>query len=310
MNRGQLKALLKQAGIRPRRTSGQNFLVEEKLAEAIARDGEVEPEDVVLEVGTGFGVLTEHLCRFGAKVISVEKDRKLQVVARELLAEFTNLTIYDGDVLATKNSLNPGLLELLAQELAGGRRLRVVANLPYNIATPLVVLLLAADLPLDGIAVMVQLEAAERFAARQGDEKFGAVSLLCEALCERVEIVRRVPRDVFVPRPKVTSAVVRMTPRPGRRAGFPTFSALVRGLFNYRRKTLGKAAKLAAKQDPALGWVSAAILSSGFDPELRLEDLALADFQQLAAAGPGDLAEGAQPGSSPEQEPAPLEGAP
>lgn len=285
MNRGQLKALLKQAGIRPRRTSGQNFLVEDKLAEAIARDGEATPEDVILEIGTGFGILTEHLCRLAGRVVSVEKDRKLQVVARELLAEFTNLIIYDGDVLATKNSLNPGLLELLEGELAGGRRLRVVANLPYNIATPLVILLLAAELPLDAIVVMVQLEAAERFCAHQGDEKFGAVSLLCEALCERVEIVRRVPRDVFVPRPKVTSAVVRLIPRADRHAGFGPFAALVRGLFNYRRKHLGKAAKLAAKQDPGLGWVSAAIAASGFDPETRLEQLSRTDFQEIAAAG-------------------------
>jgi len=279
---------MKQAGIRPRRSSGQNFLVEENLARAIARDGGVLPTDVVLEIGTGFGVLTEHLCPLAAHVVSVEKDRKLQVMAADLLSQFENLTIHEGDVLQTKNALAPDLLEVLRERLGPEGRLRVVANLPYNIATSLVLLLLSAELPLDSIVVMVQLEAAERFGARHGDESFGAVSILCDALCERVELVRTVPRDVFMPRPKVTSAVVRLVPRPERHEGYARLSLVIRGLFNYRRKNVLKAAKLAAKADPELAWLPDAVRAIAPDPSSRPEDLSLSDFRRLAATGSGD----------------------
>lgn len=283
MNRDELRVLMKQAGIRPRRSSGQNFLVEENLARAIARDGEVQPSDTVLEVGTGFGVLTQHLCEFAGHVVSVEKDKKLQIMAAELLSEFENLTIHEGDVLKNKNALAPDLLEVLRERLGPDGRLRVVANLPYNIATSLVLLLLAAELPLDAIVVMVQLEAAERFGARHGDAPFGAVSLLCEALCERVELVRTVPRDVFMPRPKVTSAVVRLVPRPDRHEGYERLAQVIRGLFNYRRKNVAKAAKLAAKANPELAWLPEAVLAIAPDPAARPEDLSLEDFRRLAA---------------------------
>lgn len=279
---------MKQAGIRPRRSSGQNFLVEENLARAIARDGEVQPSDVVLEVGTGFGVLTQHLCEFASHVVSVEKDQKLQIMAAELLSEFENLTIHEGDVLKNKNALAPDLLDVLRERLGPDGRLRVVANLPYNIATSLVLLLLAAELPLDAIVVMVQLEAAERFGARHGDESFGAVSILCDALCERVELVRTVPRDVFMPRPKVTSAVVRLIPRPERHEGYATLARVIRGLFNYRRKNVVKAAKLAGKADRDLAWLEDAVRAIAPDPSARPEDLSLDDFRRLAASAPQD----------------------
>ena len=282
MNRDELKALMRTAGIRPRRSSGQNFLVEEDLAKAIARDGEVEAGDVVLEVGTGFGMLTKYLCEVAGHVVSVEKDRKLQAMAKELLGGFENLTIHEGDVLKTKNALSPELLEALRERLGPEGRLRVVANLPYNIATSLVLLLLSAELPLDAVVVMVQLEAAERFGARPGAETFGAVSLLCEALCERVELVRTVPPDVFIPQPKVTSAVVRLIPRAARHDGYPVLAQVIRGLFNYRRKNVLKAAKLAAKADPTLAWLPEAVTELGPDPAARPEDLTLSDFRSLA----------------------------
>lgn len=272
---------MRNAGIRPRRSSGQNFLVEEDLAKAIARAGEVEPGDVVLEVGTGFGMLTKHLCEVAGHVVSVEKDRKLHAVATELLSEFENLTIHAGDVLKTKNALAPDLIEVLRERLGPQGRLRVVANLPYNIATSLVILLLSVELPVDAIVVMVQLEAAERFAARRGAEGFGAVSLLCEALCERIELVRTVPPDVFMPRPKVTSAVVRLIPRADRHEGYRDLSRVIRGMFNYRRKTVPKAAKLAAKADSTLAWLPDAVAALGPDPAARPEDLTLVDFRRL-----------------------------
>lgn len=283
MKREELRALLAQAGIQPRRSSGQNFLVEEPLADAIARAGEVSPEDVVLEIGTGPGILTARLVKLAHHVVGVELDPRVAALTRAQVHAPEKLTLLEADALANKNQLNPLLLEALAERLAGGRRLRIVANLPYSVATSLVVLLLAAPLPLEQMVVMVQLEAAERFAAGPGDEAYGAVSVLCAALAREVRVLRKVPPEVFFPRPKVTSAVVRFVPREGRQEGFAALSELVRALFNYRRKTLAKAARLAAKNAPALGWLERALAAGAADPARRPEQLDLDGFRALLA---------------------------
>lgn len=283
----ELRSLLDRVGIHPSKAKGQNFLVEENLCQAIARDGLLEPEDVALEIGTGLGVLTERLLPLCAHVVSVEKDPKVLQLARERLLPAERLTLLEADALSRKSALEPRLLELVRARVAegGGRRLRVVANLPYAVATPLVVGLLAEELPLASMTVMVQLEAAERFAARPGDEPYGAVSVLLAALCERIELLRRVPPAVFWPRPKVDSAVIRFTPRPGRQEGYAQLEQVVRALFNFRRKTLGRAAALVGKNDPALAWVEPAIATAGLGRETRTEQLRLEDFRALLAAG-------------------------
>ena len=289
MKRDELRALLAEAGIRPSKIKGQNFLVEESLAQAIARDGEIGPDDVVLEVGTGFGILTRFLLADAAHVVTVEKDALVAAQARRLLGDDPQLTLLETDVLASKSEVEPAVLDAvrarLAELRAAGRdpQLRVIANLPYAIATPLVVGLLAADLPLAGMAVMVQLEAAQRFAADTGDAAYGSVSVLCRALCDDVRVVRKVPREVFHPRPKVTSAVVRFVPRADRHAGFVGLSRTVRALFNFRRKTVLNAARSVARGDPTLDGLAAAIEPAGLDPTRRTEDLSLQDFRRLAA---------------------------
>jgi 16S rRNA (adenine1518-N6/adenine1519-N6)-dimethyltransferase len=299
VKRDELRAVLDAAGVRPSRASGQNFLIDENLALAIARDGlgsdrEGGDDDgardvVVLEVGTGPGVLTEHLLPRARHVVTVELDPRLAAIARARLGAASNLTLVEADALANKHEVNPRVLEALAPRLEGGARLRVVANLPYAVATPLVVGLLSLALPLERMVVMVQLEAAERFAAGPGDPAYGAVSVLCAALCERVRLLRRVPPDVFWPRPKVTSAVVRFDPRAGRLVGFEALAGVVRGLFNYRRKTLHRAASAAAARDPALAWLPGAVdvvAAGAGDGRRRPEDLDLAAFQALLAARP------------------------
>ncbi len=286
MRRDELRAQLERAGISPRRSAGQNFLVEENLVDAIARDGEVGPEDVVLEVGVGPGILTRRLVAQAHHVVGVELDHRVAALARELLGDPPNLTLVEADALASKNQLNPEVLAAVRQRLGEQRRLRIVANLPYSVATPLVVLLLAEPLPLDQMVVMVQLEVAERFAAEPGQPQYGAVSVLCAALAEEVRLLRRVPPDVFMPRPKVTSAVVRFRPRPDRHQGFEALSEVVRGLFNYRRKTLLKAARLAGRAHPERGWLEQAVTGSGLDPGSRVDELDLASFRRLAEASP------------------------
>ena len=286
MKREELRAHLERAGIHPSRSKGQNFLLEENLCQAVARDGELGPEDVALEIGTGLGVLTEHLVPRCHHVVSVEKDPRVLAIARARLGAPPNLTLLEADALATKNALEPRVLEVVRQHLVGGRRLRLVANLPYSVATPLVLGFLACDLPLELVVVMVQLEAAERFAAGPGHPEYGAVSVLMGALCREVKLLRRVPPEVFWPRPQVQSAVVRCAPRPERRAGYPHLEAVVRGLFNFRRKTLSSAARAAGKREPALAWVEAALTRAGIDRERRPEELSVREFQALAAQAP------------------------
>jgi 16S rRNA (adenine1518-N6/adenine1519-N6)-dimethyltransferase len=286
MKREALRAMLADAGIRPRRSAGQNFLVEETLAEAIARDGLIESDDVVLEIGTGFGMLTQFLIPAAKHVLSVDLDTRLLALAREYLQDQSNLTLLEADALKSKNTLNPLLLKTLRDLLSPGQRVRVVANLPYNVATPLVVGLLREDLPLSSVTVMVQLEVAQRFAAKLGDEQFGAVSHLCSALCSSVEIVRKVPRDVFHPRPNVASAIVRLIAAPGRQDGFPVLSSVVRATFNYRRKTLGKALKAVTRADPKLSWLSEAASASEIDLRTRVDQVPLEAFQRLTALKP------------------------
>lgn len=300
MKREELRAVLEAAGVHPSRERGQNFLIDENLALAIARDGvgdDAAKDDVVLEIGTGPGILTELLLPRVHHVVTVELDGRLAAISRERLAAAPNLTLVEADALASKNALNPVMLDAVRAALFDAarrdsttRQLRVVANLPYAVATPLVVGLLSASLPLSLMVVMVQLEAAERFAAGVGDSAYGSVSVLCGALCDRIKLLRKVPPDVFWPRPKVTSAVVRFEPRPGRREGFEPLSLLVRALFNYRRKTLARAARSVSEREPALAWLDQAVRTLGqtgqLDPQRRPEDLGVKEFQIMASLAP------------------------
>jgi 16S rRNA (adenine1518-N6/adenine1519-N6)-dimethyltransferase len=283
MKRGELKTILGTAGIKPRKSAGQNFLMEESLAHAIAGDAEIDGDDVVLEIGPGLGMLTQFLTPLARHVVAVELDERLLAIARERLAGHENLTLIHADALASKSKLNPVMLDGVRERLAEGEggALRVVANLPYNVATPLVVGLLGADLPLACMTVMVQLEAAERFAATVGDPQYGSVSLLCSALCDDVQVIRHVPREVFHPRPKVQSAIVRFRPAPQRLDGFPELSELVRGVFNYRRKTLNSALKFAAKRHPELAWARPAAEASEVDLTTRTDEVPLESFQAI-----------------------------
>ncbi|MBI3726679.1 ribosomal RNA small subunit methyltransferase A, partial [bacterium] len=209
MKRDELKQMLEAAGVQPRRPLGQNFLTDPNLLKAIARDAEIEPTDVVLEVGTGTGGLTLELASLAAHVVTVEIDSALAALARGRLSDSGNVTLIERDVLSSKSRIADEVLEAVKRELAAraGSSLRVVANLPYAISTPVVVNLLELDLPLRRMTVMVQLESAERFCARPGDPVFNAVSVLAAQLAS-VTLLRKLPPAVFYPRPKVASAVV------------------------------------------------------------------------------------------------------
>jgi 16S rRNA (adenine1518-N6/adenine1519-N6)-dimethyltransferase len=288
VKRDELKNLLQSAGIQPRRPLGQNFLTDPNLLEAVARDAEIEPTDTVLEVGTGTAGLTQHLARLAKHVVTVEIDPGLAALAREQLQDVKNVTLVERDVLARKSKIADEVVETVRSHLDGGR-LRICANLPYAIATPVVVHLLELDWPLASMTVMVQLEEAERFLAKPGDPQFNSVSVLVAQLAQ-AKLLRKIPPAVFFPRPKIASAVIKFDPRNPRGANDPLYAAIkaiARRVFNYRRKSLGTALKSAAKEHPELAVVESAFAKAGIDPQRRAEDLQPEEWRSLAEQCPG-----------------------
>ncbi len=201
-----------EAGIRPKTKLGQNFLIDLNLQRLLLDRAALGPDDVVLEVGTGTGSLTAQMARQAAAVVSVEVDRELYRLASEELAGLANVRLLHLDALKNKNRLNPEVIAAVDQELARapGRRLKLVANLPYQVATPVLSNWLAMERPPSTMTVTIQKELAERIAARPGSKDYGSLSIWVQSQC-RVEIVRVMPPEVFWPRPKVSSAIVQIT---------------------------------------------------------------------------------------------------
>jgi 16S rRNA (adenine1518-N6/adenine1519-N6)-dimethyltransferase len=251
--------------IAPKKELGQHFLVDENILGVIGRLAELSPDDVVLEIGPGHGVLTRHLAERVARVHAVELDRSL---APELVRLGDNVEVTYGDALA---------LDLAA--VAPGAT-KLVANLPYSIATPLLVESLDG-LPQIGLwCVMVQREVADRLFAAPGTKAYGAVSVLVQLVAVRTGF-HPVSRTVFRPRPNVDSALVAFR-RTGLPAGFAAVKRVVVASFAHRRKTLPNSLELAGVTDR--GWAAAAVAGLGREPGVRAEALAPAEFVALAEA--------------------------
>jgi 16S rRNA (adenine1518-N6/adenine1519-N6)-dimethyltransferase len=253
--------------IRPNRELGQNFLVDDNILEVIGRTAELDPADVVVEIGGGLGVLSSYLAQRVAHLHVIETDRRLEPVLREALAGHDGKTsIVIGDVMRTRLS---GLDPLPR---------KVVANLPYGVATP-AILKTIDELP-DATfwCVMVQREIAERLAARPGTKAYGIPSVLVQLACE-VEIVRPISRNVFRPVPNVDSALVRMRrigPAPN-----DELTALVRSSFAHRRKALARSLEEAGGPAGIREAVREALEDLGHRPDARAETLSPQQFAQL-----------------------------
>jgi 16S rRNA (adenine1518-N6/adenine1519-N6)-dimethyltransferase len=270
-----LRASLSARGFHPSRLRGQNFLLDENILRAIVRDAEVAPGDRVLEVGCGPGTLTACLLDAGAEVLSVEIEPRLLAIARERIDPRAPWRAIAGDVLATKSRLAPEL----EVELDAWGRFDLVANLPYAITTPLLVLLAGRATPPRRMTALVQLEAAERLCAEPGSKAFGAATVRLGARY-RARVVREVGRQVFWPRPQVDSAVVRLDLREEAPAAdvARALEDLVAAAFAMRRKRF-----LRTVSDLAPAPVFAALAAErGWSDGLRPEQLALGDW--LAAA--------------------------
>ncbi|MHC4940212.1 MAG: 16S rRNA (adenine(1518)-N(6)/adenine(1519)-N(6))-dimethyltransferase RsmA [Planctomycetota bacterium] len=236
-NRRAVQALMAAAGLAPRKIRGQNFLVDGNLVDAIVRDAGVGPEHAVLEIGTGTGILTDALADRAGAVVSCDVDAKIQAMTRALRDWPPSVRFLAEDALAGKHALNPVVVEAWR---AAGLQPKVVSNLPYSVATPILANLLWSGIAFGDATVLVQKEAAERFTAPVGSPEYGPMSIAVGLLAE-ASIVRSVPPQVFWPQPKVDSAVLRLELRDAARAaefrerGLPL---LLHDAFLHRRKML------------------------------------------------------------------------
>lgn len=231
-----------EAGIRPKTQHGQNFLIDLNLQRLLVRTANLQPNDVVLEVGTGTGSLTAMIAPAVAAVVTVEMDPQLFQLASEELYQLPNVTMIQADALASKNRLNPQVIEAVEQKLAEGpdRVFKLVANLPFNVATPIITNLLTLPRPPATMTVTIQKEVADRLIAKPSTKDYGSLSVWVQCQCD-VDVVRVLPPQVFWPRPKVHSAIVHITLQEERRAQIPdlaSFHAFVRAIFIHRRKFL------------------------------------------------------------------------
>ncbi len=282
-----LRNLFASRGIAPRHQYGQNFLIDLNIHELIANAAELDSQDVVLEVGPGAGALTSLIAQKVAAVVAVEIDPAMAVLTKEAVAPFTNAVVLNVDALAGKHVLNPALIEALEERLSPGRRLKLVANLPFNAATPLIInLLVHESLRPERMVITIQRELAERLLAAPTTEHYGALSVLTQALAE-VELVRILPPSVFWPRPKVESAVVAIKPSPVKHASIqdlPWFHGVVRRVFQHRRKHLRGVLAGAWSDQWTKAEVDAFLAELDLDGQLRAEALNVEEWIDLAEA--------------------------
>ncbi|MEL7338284.1 MAG: 16S rRNA (adenine(1518)-N(6)/adenine(1519)-N(6))-dimethyltransferase RsmA, partial [Planctomycetota bacterium] len=236
-----LSGRLAAAGLKPLSRFGQNFLTDLNLVELIARSAEITQNDVVLEIGTGVGSLTQLLAAAGNPVLTVEIDNNLFVLAGEELETLPNVKMLHMDALRNKNSLRKEIIDSVraAKKRVDGRFM-LVANLPYNVATPIISNLLLTDPPAERMVVTIQKELGDRIVAAPGNKDYGALSVWIQSQC-RAEIIRTLPPTVFWPRPRVHSAIVRIDRDPQAVAKIPDLAfanKTIRALFFHRRKLL------------------------------------------------------------------------
>ena len=256
---------------------GQNFLIDTHVLDKIISAAGMTKEDTVLEVGAGIGTMTQRLSQAAGQVIAVEIDTNLIPILKDTLQDCENVTVINEDILKID-------IKKMAEEKGGGRPVKVVANLPYYITTPIIMGLFESGAPIDNITVMVQKEVADRMQVGPGSKDYGALSLAVQYYAEPY-IVANVPPNCFIPRPNVGSAVIRLT----RHAKPPVevkdkdlMFRLIRASFNQRRKTLQNGLSNAQDLSFSKEEIAVAIESLGLSPSVRGETLTLAQFAALS----------------------------
>lgn len=256
---------------------GQNFLIDPHVLDKIIRSAEITPDDMVLEIGPGIGTMTQYLACAAGKVVAVEIDRALIPILEETLEGYDNVRVINGDILKMD-------LAKLAEEENGGRPVKVVANLPYYITTPIIMSLFEGQVPLKSITVMVQKEVADRMQAAPGSKDYGALSLAVQYYAKPY-IAANVPQNCFIPRPRIGSAVIRLEryeAPPVEVKDEKLLFQVIRASFNQRRKTLANGLKNSSELDFSKEEIEAAIEKLGKGPAVRGETLTLEEFAELS----------------------------
>ena len=282
----QLKELLRRHNFYTKKRFGQNFLVDRNIVNKILDAADVHEGDPVLEIGPGVGTVTQALAERGAKVVAVEIDRGLIAIMDEVVAGHPNVSVVNADILSLD-------LPRFLRDHFGDVKVKVIGNLPYYITSPIVGQALGAYRQIDRLVMMVQKEVADRMKASPGTKAFGSMSVFVQFYAQP-EIIAYVSKNVFLPPPDVSSAILRLTPHPEPPVDVPSeklFFDVVHCAFGQRRKTL-----LNSLSDcPALGigkeQVSQVLRAAGIDPSRRAETLSLDDFARIASGMPSGAPE-------------------
>jgi len=280
-----LNSLFEAYGLHAKSKLGQNFLIDLNLIDLIGRTAELSAADAVLEVGTGTGSLTARMAKEAGQIVTIEIDDSFAPVAMSVVGERPNVHYLRGDCLAKKSELNPKMLAAWEQaaKMPGITQRKLVANLPYVIATPLISNLLCSDIPIERMVVMVQWEIAERMKAPVSTKDYNALSVLVQSVAD-VETIRKVGPTNFHPRPKVDSAIVMIKSNPAKRAAVGDvvkFRNFLRDLYIHRRKNLRGALSGSARGRREKADVDAKLEEIGIDGNARAESLGLDEHRQL-----------------------------
>lgn len=273
-----VKEIINKYGFSFSKSLGQNFLIDGNIVRKICEEGNIDSTDNVLEIGPGIGTLTEELGIRAKKVVAVELDRNLLPILDDTLSQYENIEIVHGDILKID-------LPKLFREKFDGGSIKIVANLPYYITTPIITRFLEEEIDIDSILVMVQKEVAERMSARSGSKDYGSLSVFVNYYTE-AEIVLNVPKTVFMPKPNVDSAVIRLKVR-GERIQLKdkeTFFKTVKASFSQRRKTIlnSLSAGLGMEKEE----LKDILLKCDVDPRQRAENLNIEDFAKISSLIP------------------------
>ena len=270
-------AVLQRYGFNFQKKYGQNFLIDTHVLDKIIGAAQIGPDDFVLEIGPGIGTMTQYLAEAAREVIAVEIDTKLIPILQDTLKEYDNVTVLNEDILKVD-------IRKIAEEKNGGKPIKVVANLPYYITTPIIMGLFESEVPLDSITVMVQKEVADRMQVGPGTKDYGGLSLAVQYYAEPY-IVANVPPNCFIPRPAVGSAVIRLTryqEKPVKVNDASFMFKIIRASFNQRRKTLQNGLYNSSELRIPKEKTVAALEEMGLTPTIRGEKLSLEEFALLS----------------------------
>lgn len=267
--------LVKRHGFKFTKSLGQNFLIDDNIVDKIVAGAGIGPSDKIIEVGPGIGTLTREMASRAEALMAVEIDKNLIPILADTLGDFENVKIVNEDIIKAD------IRGLIDENLDGGP-VKLVANLPYYITTPIIMRFLEEDINVTDIVVMVQKEVAERMNAQPGGKDFGALSVAVQFYCD-TEIVAKVPRHLFVPQPNVDSIVIALRVRPERKYRVDSedlFFKVVKAAFGQRRKTLLNS--IASMGNLSKDMVKEALEEAGIDPKRRGETLSLDEFANLS----------------------------